>query len=84
MSIRPPSLNIAACTTKVSMLQRSKSAGKQPARQQGYLPLPSQTPEVASSSGSKVSRQLSPGPEMQKRQAAIKRTIAPGQVSALI
>lgn len=81
MSIRPPPpLNGISSTTTSSMLQRSKSAGKQPARQQGYAPLPSQ--ELASGSGPKMNRQMSPGQDLQKRPPVIKRTIAPGQVSA--
>lgn len=60
-----------------TMMQRSKSAGKQPARP-GYVILPSQDP--ASGSGVSLSRKVSPGPEAQRRQMAVKRTLAPGQV----
>ena len=62
-----------------TMMQRSKSAGKQPARP-GYVPLPSQDP--ASGPGPSLSRKVSPGPDLQRRQMAAKRTLAPGQVYA--
>lgn len=65
-----------------NMLQRSKSAGKQAARQMGYVPLPA-TQEGAGGAGSmqKLSRNVSPAPDQaSKRAPAVKRTIAPGQV----
>ena len=70
-----------------TMLQRSKSAGKQPNRP-GYLPLPA-TNEEASGSSSR-DRNRSPLPDNVQRRAgppkqgakpgATKRMIAPGQV----
>ena len=64
-----------------SMLQRSKSAGKQAARQMGYVPLPATQEGGTGSMGSKLGRNVSPAPDqLSKRPPAVKRTIAPGQV----
>ena len=67
-----------------TMLQRSKSAGKQAARQMGYVPLAATQEGGASNPPGKFSsRNVSPGPDqLAKRPPAVKRTIAPGQVHA--
>jgi hypothetical protein len=69
-----------------TMLQRSKSAGKQAARQMGYVPLAATQEGGGASSnlpGKFSGRTVSPGPDqLGKRPPAVKRTIAPGQVRA--
>ena len=65
----------------INMLQRSKSVGKQAARQAGYVPLAATQEGGGASNPGRYNRTVSPGPDqMAKRPPGVKRTIAPGQV----
>ena len=82
MKARPLQHNPLAAVT---MLQRSKSAGKQAAKQMGYVPLAATQEGGGASNAGRYNRTVSPGPDqMAKRPPGVKRTIAPGQVGSAV